>query len=196
MGSARPAHHYSANISWNGETVAVERWKPVVGYESYYEVSDHGRVRSLDRVVEHRNRWGGINRRKQLGKILSPGTHADGHKFVKLSADGSVRGRFVHQLVLEAFVGPRPEGLVCCHWDDDPSNNRLSNLRYDSGSANWRDHIRNKGFKTHCKRGHELSGDNLRLNKPHPNGVSPRRTCRECSAIRWSRWASKNTRVR
>lgn len=45
----------------------------------------------------------------------------------------------VHVLVLEAFVGPRPDGMEGCHNDGDPSNNRLSNLRWDTPLANWSD---------------------------------------------------------
>jgi hypothetical protein len=55
---------------------------------------------------------------------------------------GMVR-RYVHHLVLEAFVGPRPKGMECCHWDDDATNNRLSNLRWGTRLDNMQDRIRN-----------------------------------------------------
>jgi hypothetical protein len=57
-----------------------------------------------------------------------------------------MRPRTVHQLVLEAFVGPKPEGFECCHADDDPTNNRLENLRWDTQCANAADRIRNGGY--------------------------------------------------
>jgi hypothetical protein len=57
--------------------------------------------------------------------------------------------RLVHHLVLEAFVGSRPPGTECCHNDDDPANNRLSNLRWDTHLANMGDMKR---------RGRSLSG--------------------------------------
>jgi hypothetical protein len=60
------------------------------------------------------------------GKPIRRGS---GHQVVNLHRDGQKVPRYVHHLVLEAFVGPRPEGLVCCHWDGDPGNNRLENLR-------------------------------------------------------------------
>jgi hypothetical protein len=47
-----------------------------------------------------------------------------------------------HKAVLEAFVGPRPEGLVCCHYDGDPWNSRLDNLRWDTPQANKDDAFR------------------------------------------------------
>jgi hypothetical protein len=43
---------------------------------------------------------------------------------------------------MEAFVGPCPEGMVCCHNDGDPSNNRLENLRFDTHKANCDDKLR------------------------------------------------------
>jgi hypothetical protein len=48
----------------------------------------------------------------------------------------------VHVLVLEAFVGPRPPGMVCCHGDGDPTNNALSNLRWDTPQANHADRVK------------------------------------------------------
>lgn len=49
--------------------------------------------------------------------------------------------RPVHQLVLEAFVGPCPEGLECCHKDDNPQNNNLANLRWDTHESNMADRV-------------------------------------------------------
>jgi hypothetical protein len=58
-------------------------------------------------------------------------------------ARGTTKTRLVHHLVLEAFVGPRPDGQVGCHFDDDPRNNRVENLRWDTSSANALDRVRN-----------------------------------------------------
>jgi HNH endonuclease len=49
----------------------------------------------------------------------------------------------IQELVLLAFVGPCPPGLVCCHWDDNSMNNDLSNLRWDTPKSNVADCIRN-----------------------------------------------------
>lgn len=45
-------------------------------------------------------------------------------------------------MVLDAFVGPRPPGLVCCHWDGIPANNHLENLRWDTYKSNCDDMLR------------------------------------------------------
>jgi len=54
---------------------------------------------------------------------------------VTLSRDRKQKHRSVHSLVLEAFVGPRPEGMDGCHENDVPWDNRLSNLKWDTHSA-------------------------------------------------------------
>lgn len=67
--------------------------------------------------------------------------HKSRYPVVSVSMPGWGRARnfFVHRLVLEAFVGPCPEGMECCHGDGNPANNSLSNLRWDTGSANQAD---------------------------------------------------------
>ena len=77
----------------------------------------------------------------------------------------------VHPLIARAFIGERPEGYDTCHNDGNPANNLPSNLRYDTRRNNLLDQFRhgtyNNGMKakTHCKRGHELAGDNITITK-------------------------------
>lgn len=142
------------------DDTARERWLPIPGWEGYYEVSDLGRVRSLDREITCKN---GVVKRYR-GRVLSPGD--DGTRLlVGLYRPGRHETRKVHQLVLEAFVGPRPDGLEGCHADDDHTNNRLSNLRWDDRIANMADSLRNgtnnRSRRTHCPRGHSLMPPNL-----------------------------------
>lgn len=122
----------------------TEEWRPVPGYESRYEVSNLGTVRSLahDRRVLARDgvTWGVA---KWSGRALSPVVRRSGHLQVTLcSGDGSRKAFQLHALVLTAFVGPRPEGQHGCHYDGNPANNRLTNLRWDTAAANVRDTIR------------------------------------------------------
>src|SRR5574337_608967 len=110
----------------------TETWKPVAGYEGYYEVSDCGRVRSLDRVVEC-GRVKGIMR-------VSYKNPVSGYLTVMLSKHGTTKGFYVHSLVLEAFVGPRPDGMEACHYPDSNRDNcALSNLRWDTRKNNHKD---------------------------------------------------------
>jgi hypothetical protein len=108
-------------------------WLPVLGYEDLYEVSSDGQVRSKDRVSSD----GSLRR----GRLLTPTGLK--HKHVTLSRSGVKVQAHVHVLVLEAFVGPRPDGMECLHWDDDPTNNNVANLRWDTRAENIRDAIRN-----------------------------------------------------
>jgi hypothetical protein len=56
--------------------------------------------------------------------------------YARVTLYPGMKSRQIHRLVLEAFVGPCPEGMECCHRDDDPFNNALSNLRWDTHRAN------------------------------------------------------------
>jgi len=127
--------------------VKEERWLPVVGFEGTYEVSDHGRVRSLDRVISFTARWkSGIVRTiqtKKPGMMLKPGIASHGYPTVALSrCEGGQRlygSHCVHILVLTAFTGPCPPGLEACHNDGNRKNPYLNNLRWDTREANAAD---------------------------------------------------------
>ena len=121
-----------------------EQWQPILGYEGLYEVSDSGRVRSLDRIVRAGSRWG-PHLRRQPGKVLRPGSQTSGHLLVQLSRDGVSSAHRVHRLVLEAFIGPCPEGMECCHDDGIPTNNDISNLRWGTKKSNFMDRVRHSG---------------------------------------------------
>jgi hypothetical protein len=153
---------------------ALEEWRWVVGAEGRYEVSNHGRVRSYVK----RGRGNG---RKTVPTLLNPITNPDGYKQVRVDD----KRLSVHRLALIAFVGLQP-GMMALHHDDDPANNRLSNLRWGTrldNAADWkRNGIRTfpnqNALKTHCKNGHEFSPENTRV-RASPNG-HPARECRTC----------------
>lgn len=162
-----------------------ERWLPVVGYEGLYEVSDKGRVRSVDRWVTYggRTKWRPFetSRRFHKGTSIKPflGQPPMCYLAVRLSKDGQYQTKRIHVLVLEAFVGPRPPGMVACHNNSQPHDLRVENLRWDTRSSNTMDivalgrHVH--GSKTHCKRQHEFTPENTYIN-PTTGG----RTCRQC----------------
>jgi uncharacterized protein (DUF433 family) len=111
-----------------------ETWKPIPGFAGY-EASDHGSIRSVDRI----NFYG----RKLRGTVLTPWLDTNGRHQVGFSIDGHVTSHQVHRLVLLAHIGPCPAGHECCHYDDNAQNNHLSNLRWDTKKANNLDKIRN-----------------------------------------------------
>ncbi|MGC5027075.1 NUMOD4 motif-containing HNH endonuclease [Tsukamurella sp. DT100] len=149
-----------------------EVWLPVVGYEGYYEVSTEGRVRSVDRVIVTRD---GTSRR-QRGVELQGKAARSGYIYVTLSSGDAVYAA-VHRLVLEAFVGPCPEGMEACHFNDSASDNRLENLRWDTHDRNVADRVRNK---QECIRGHALMEPNLRRSAL----ASGKRQCLACDRAR------------
>jgi hypothetical protein len=145
----------------------------VPGFVGLYEVSSLGRVRSLARI----DRRG----RQRQQRLLKPRSQQSGHLAVAFYRDGTRHDLMVHQLVLLAFVGPRPSGMDACHWNDNPADNRLVNLRWDTRSANVRDCVRNGSHhfanRTHCPSGHLYTPENTYM---YPQG---RRACNECRRI-------------
>lgn len=102
----------------------IEEWRPVVGYEGLYEVSNLGKVASLN--------YNGTGNRKELKPIK---TH-HGYLNVRLYKGGTWRGVRVHRIVANAFV-PNPDNLQeINHKDENPANNVASNLEWCSHKYN------------------------------------------------------------
>ena len=102
-----------------------EVWKPVVGYEMWYEVSNQGRVR---RSVTITNTW--------AGRILHPRIHPVGYVAVFLCVANMTRTMTVHKLVVEAFIGPILEGMQVNHKNGKKGDNRLENLEIVTPAEN------------------------------------------------------------
>lgn len=105
-----------------------EAWRPVDGFGGRYEVSSWGRVRSRN----------GRGPRGSVPRLLKPMTKPEGYQHVDLYRYRTRVRRYVHALVAEAFLGPRPDGYVVNHRSGDKADNRLLNLEYLSRSANLR----------------------------------------------------------
>lgn len=115
----------------------TEVWKPVVGWEGLYEVSNYGNVRSVDRFVRY---WRG--QRLHKGKIISPARERNGATYrltLLLCANGKSRHARVHTLVAAAFIGPKPDNTEVCHNDGNAENNHAENLRYGTRLENTKD---------------------------------------------------------
>lgn len=152
---------------------STELWEPVAGYEGFYEVSDQGNVRGVDRIDSAGRRW--------KGRTLKPKTHRNGYLCVHLWREGSGRMHYVHRLVLTAFRGSSDD-MQACHNDGDCTNNRLSNLRWDTASENAYDRVRHGTHwateRSHCPRGHALEEPNLVAWTYRTNG---HRSCLACA---------------
>lgn len=119
-----------------------EIWRDIPGYEGYYQASNLGRIRSLDRVVKHR--CGGTAVKK--GKVLKL-QKREQFNYVKylvgLTKD-KYEFRIVSRLVWSAFNGPIPDGMQVNHIDENPLNNNLDNLNIMSSKENCNWGTRNK----------------------------------------------------
>ena len=162
---------------------ASEEWRPVVGYEGSYEVSDMGRVRSLDRTTDRGRKW--------KGRMMSPSALQNCYLVVTLWRDGSQRTPLVHRLVLEAFAGPQPELHESLHRNGGRQDNRAANLRWGTHAENQRDQIKHgthaKASKTQCPSGHPYDEENT-YNFPNAN----HRICRKCRGASVKRWRERN----
>jgi len=161
----------------------TERWLPVVGYEGFYEVSDLGRVRSMRRRVA-----GG-----RAVRILKPCQYPRGHLKVVLCVNGQKKDMLVHRLVAIAFIGPQPPGCEVCHYDGNPANNVLGNLRWGTRGDNIRDSIRHGtnawASRTHCPQGHPYDTENTVIS--HRGNGNAFRLCRICSQEAKRRYAAR-----
>lgn len=154
----------------------VEIWKPVIGWEGYYEVSNHGRVRSLDRVIVTK---GGIRKRRK-GQNLSPLELPHGYLAVNIRGN-----RYIHRLVLESFDRPALPGEECRHLDGNRQNNKSNNLAWGTSSDNNYDIVQHGKHwqveKEFCPRGHSLMARNLVPSNAKKLRDANGRECLACS---------------
>lgn len=129
-----------------------EVWLPIQGFEGWFEVSNLGRVRSLERVLSTGRRW--------KGRLMNLKAGPSGHLSVRLCRNGEQSWRWAHRLVLQAFVGPCPDGMEACHNDGDPEHNVVENLRWDTRKGNHADKLR------HGTMAHGARNGNAKLTEP------------------------------
>jgi hypothetical protein len=116
----------------------MEEWKQIA-WAKDYEVSNLGRVRSWK--VNPPNKK---NKIVKDPKILSTKVGSKGYPCVAIqSNEGIKKMPNVHVLVAEAFLGPRPEGMVVCHKNDNKADATLENLEYGTHSQNKKQAIQN-----------------------------------------------------
>ena len=133
----------------------MEEWKAVVGYEGYYEVSNYGRVKGLNRIIQRSDgRMVTIPER-----ILSPVLDTDGYRQCKLCRDGKYKTVGVHCLVARAFI-PNPDNLEDVnHKNFNRADNHVSNLE-------WKTHGDNVRYSIEAKR-HFCTRDLTGANNPN-----------------------------
>ena len=149
-----------------------EEWRPVVGYEGRYEVSNLGRVRSVDRQVKVRNQYGFTGSRVYPGKVLTPVHGRGDYLMLHLSKDNKATNFSVHRLVAFAFV-PNPDNKPHIdHIDGDRHNNLPENLRWCTCKENINNPIT---LPSRCKRVLQISKEDGHIIKVWPSTISIKR---------------------
>lgn len=164
--------------------MTAERWLPLSGYEGIYDVSDLGRIRSLDRVTHRGRKW--------KGRTLSAASMPAGYQKVSLWRAGKQGSALVHRLVLLTFSGPCPDGMEGLHKDGNPANNALSNLAWGTHSENQMDQVLHgthpNASKGTCPSGHPYNESNTYT---YP-GTRAHRACRVCRRENVRKWSAAN----
>ena len=102
-----------------------EIWKDIKGYEGYYQVSNLGNVKSLDRKL-----WNGFVFHEVKGKPMKVRTEKDGYLRCNLSKNGKMKDGRIHRLVAEAFI-PNPKNKPTVnHYNTDVTDNSVTNLEW------------------------------------------------------------------
>jgi HNH endonuclease/NUMOD4 motif len=127
------------NPIFTEEELQQEIWKPVVGLEQAYQVSNLGRICTIDRIDTRK-----AHRKSQIMAITKA---ENGYLRISLTFCGKSRYKPVHRLVLESFTGPRPSKFETNHKDGNKTNNRIENLEWISHRDNLR-HAVDTGLKT------------------------------------------------
>lgn len=122
-------------------------WRPIKGFEGFYEVSSDGLVRGLDRYVPGRISG---TKRFARGKILTAVEDGYGYPFVVLNMNGTKKTKKVHQLVAETFIG-REKGKQVNHKDGNKQNNCVGNLEYMTAKENTWHSIEVLGNRRDCE---------------------------------------------
>ena len=116
-----------------------EVWKPVVGYEGLYEISDKGRVKRVEQMI---TRSDGVTRRFDEN-IRKVSVSRKGYLRLMLSKDRVLKNHEVHRLMAEAFI-PNPERHpMVRHLNDEKTDNRLENFAWGTAKDNGEDAVRN-----------------------------------------------------
>lgn len=113
--------------------MSAEIWKPIPGYETYYEASNLGRILSWRQTGPRQltRKTPRLKTPRMLNRVVR----------VQLSKDGVNKEWTLGELMLRTFVGPKPPGMECAHRDCNPLNNRIENLRWTTHLDNMQDSV-------------------------------------------------------
>lgn len=153
-----------------------EEWRPVVGWEDLYAVSNWGRVKRLERHVHSaspigKKAYDRVYRERPLR--ASPHPRYRYPRVGLIARDGSKSEIYVHTLVCAAFHGPRPADAVVAHCDGSRTNNHASNLRWASRKENVQDAVKHGAIRRGAAHHHaKLSEQDVLYIRANPQGLT------------------------
>jgi hypothetical protein len=155
-----------------------EQWLPIPEWEGIYSASNLGRLRSEERIISRTDGKTQLVRER----ILKLVPDRKGYLRSQLFRNNVGYTRYAHQMVMAAFVGPQPDGLVCRHLNGNQLDNTVGNLRYGTDSENKLDTVlhgtHRNSRKTECPQKHPYSPENTYVDGHR------RRHCRTCKGMR------------
>ena len=140
-----------------------ETWRDIKGYEGRYQISNLGRVKSLERVIHRKD--GRSYLRK--GMLLKNKMGTNGYYYVCLYKNNKQKTFMIHSLVALNFIGERPSNHDICHINGNKLDNAVYNLKYDTRTENFNDMYRQGGRNPRGKLSIE---DVLKMRKMYKTG--------------------------
>lgn len=139
----------------------LEIWKDIKNYENQYQVSNFGRVKSLERIIKIKDKKKGEYCRTVFGCILVPNLRKDGYVFVNLNKNNKKKAYKIHRIVANTFI-PNPENKSQVnHKNGIKSDNRVENLEWTTPHENMIHSYR----VLHCKRSEGVRGKATKKSK-------------------------------
>lgn len=144
----------------------TEEWRDVPGYDGYYQISSHGNIRSIR-------------------KEMKPVDNSRGYLRVGLVKNKTYKWRSIHSLVIEAFIGPRPDGMQVEHIDHNKKNNFVGNLRYCTPKENTaRNFVDGNSLVGEDHPNHKLTSDQVRQIKANEGKIGQKAMARKYGVSR------------
>ena len=159
-----------------------EIWREIHGFEKIYQISNLGRVASVNRSIPKTNKLGKKYQETKSGKILSAGDNGKGYLFVNLRKNNKSKQFYIHRLVATAFIA-NPENKPCVnHINGIKADNKLENLEWCTHSENTTHGYKSNLIKTPIKyKG--LDNGNSKFSKEDVLSIRKSYSCKEKNQV-------------
>lgn len=111
----------------------IEIWKDIKNYEGYYQISNLGNIKSLERIVKVNNN-GDFGKKQE--RVLKPHLQNNGYYYITLYKGNKRKNNLIHRLVADAFIDNPNNYPIINHKDENKQNNNVENLEWCTYSYN------------------------------------------------------------